>query len=281
MSHFLLVHGAWHGARHWDRVAEALRRRGHAVTAVDLPGHGEDAALPDGYVERDASVFASARSPVADVSLDDAARAVVAASDRQVPAGTVPVLVGHSMGGAVVTRAAELAPERFEQLVYVAAVVPTTLQSAGAYFARPEASSPVGAGLYVGDPAVTGAVRIDPRSTDPAYLDELHRAYFTDVTDEDFAALAPTLTPDQPVSFVADAVAATADRWGSLRRSYMRTTQDQAVPVALQDLMIGHADATAPTTAFVTATLEAGHAPIVSRPDDVVDLLESLTSTRP
>jgi pimeloyl-ACP methyl ester carboxylesterase len=41
---FVLVHGACHGAWCWDDVGARLRRRGHRVVAVDLPGHRRRAA---------------------------------------------------------------------------------------------------------------------------------------------------------------------------------------------------------------------------------------------
>src|SRR5438132_1148919 len=40
----VLVHGAWHGAWCFDRVLPRLRDAGVDAVAIDLPGHGEDAA---------------------------------------------------------------------------------------------------------------------------------------------------------------------------------------------------------------------------------------------
>jgi predicted alpha/beta hydrolase family esterase len=37
MARFVLVHGAWHGGWCFGELAEALRARGHAVSAPDLP----------------------------------------------------------------------------------------------------------------------------------------------------------------------------------------------------------------------------------------------------
>ncbi len=42
MSTFVLIHGAWHGAWCWDKVARLLTQHGHKVHAFDLPGHGHD-----------------------------------------------------------------------------------------------------------------------------------------------------------------------------------------------------------------------------------------------
>ena len=46
MAHtFVLVHGAWHGGWCWQRVADRLRRDGHAVFTPTLTGLGERSHL--------------------------------------------------------------------------------------------------------------------------------------------------------------------------------------------------------------------------------------------
>ena len=46
MAHtFVLVHGAWHGGWCWRRVADRLRRDGHAVFTPTLTGLGERSHL--------------------------------------------------------------------------------------------------------------------------------------------------------------------------------------------------------------------------------------------
>jgi pimeloyl-ACP methyl ester carboxylesterase len=42
MATFVLIHGAWHGAWCWERVAPLLVAEGHRVLAPDLPGMGAD-----------------------------------------------------------------------------------------------------------------------------------------------------------------------------------------------------------------------------------------------
>lgn len=100
---FLLVHGACHGAWCWDEVAEGLRARGHRVAAVDLPEHGRRAAEM-----RRASVASYAAAVANALAAEGMSHAVV---------------VGHSMGGLVIPKAAELAPARIRRLVFLAAVV--------------------------------------------------------------------------------------------------------------------------------------------------------------
>src|SRR4051794_1073601 len=100
MTRFVLVHGAFGGAWCWEPVAVELRQRGHSVVAVDLRGSGGD------------------RTPGEEVTLDAYAERVCEA----LAAGPEPaVLVGHSMGGVVITQAASRCPRQVSRLVYVAA----------------------------------------------------------------------------------------------------------------------------------------------------------------
>ena len=73
------------------------------MVAPDLPGHGSDI------------------TPIAGLTLDDYADGLactVAAQSEPV------ILVGHSLGGAVITQAAEYCPGDVHRLVYLAAYVP-------------------------------------------------------------------------------------------------------------------------------------------------------------
>jgi pimeloyl-ACP methyl ester carboxylesterase len=102
-NEYVLVHGACHGAWCWDEVAALLRAKGHHVLTLDLPGHGRRAA----EVGR-AGVEAYGRAVANAMALEGISRGIV---------------VGHSMGGLVIPKAAELTPARVAHLVFLAAVV--------------------------------------------------------------------------------------------------------------------------------------------------------------
>ena|SRR5438034_8747146 len=102
-NEYVLVHGACHGAWCWDEVAARLRAKGHRVVALDLPGHGRRAAEV-----RHASVDAYGRTVADAMALEGISRGV---------------MVGHSMGGLVIPKAAELASARVAHLVFLAAAV--------------------------------------------------------------------------------------------------------------------------------------------------------------
>ncbi len=271
---FLLVHGAWHNALHWTRVTEALSSRGHQVVAIDLPGHGLNARFPASYLAGDTARLAEERSPQADIRLEDCAAAVVSVLEK-LRGGPKPVLVGHSAGGTVITRAGELAPQLIGRLVYLSAFCPLRLQRASAYGALPEGRTVYGEKLFIGDPGKLGAVRINPRG-DAAYLRTLREGFYHDVEEAAFLPFALTLTPDLPLSLWTSEVGATRERWGRIPRSYLRCTQDRAMTPALQDLMIREADAFTPGNTFTVDTLEASHSPFASQPEKLAALLAGL-----
>jgi pimeloyl-ACP methyl ester carboxylesterase len=107
MSHFVLVHGAWHGGWCWDRVRPELLTAGHQVSTPTLAGLGARRA--------ELSPQVSLAQHVDDVV--DAIAAAVASSDDEV------VLVGHSYAGVVVREAADRLPDRVARLVLLDAWV--------------------------------------------------------------------------------------------------------------------------------------------------------------
>lgn len=126
-SPFLLVHGAWHGAWCWGKINPLLAAAGHAVLAIDLPGHGLNAAFPAAFdIQPRTSALATEFSPIAGITLADYARAVADAVDSLLAAGfPAPIVVGHSMGGGAIHAASELlGPGKIARLVYVAAFMP-------------------------------------------------------------------------------------------------------------------------------------------------------------
>lgn len=110
MAHFLLVHGAWHGAWCWQRVTEALIRQGHRAHAVTLTGLGERAHLMSPAI-------------TLETHITDVMNALESEELQDV------VLVVHSYAGMLGTAVADRLPQRLRHLVYVDAVVPKVGES--------------------------------------------------------------------------------------------------------------------------------------------------------
>jgi len=242
MARIVLVHGAFGRAACWDRVAPGLRAAGHEVEAIDLPGQGDDPM------------------PVAEVTLDRYAERVCGALGARPPA----VLVGHSMGGMVITQAAARCPDRVDRLVYVAAFLPTDGQSLIDITQLPEAAGDaVQAGLVVeGDP---------PVATMPP---EAAREGLMHCCDDEQAAWAQSLRGSQPVApFTHPVRLDSADpAFANLRRAYVMCLQDRAIRPALQRRMLEAAGCDP------VIEIDTDHCVWASRPDELVVALDRLAA---
>jgi pimeloyl-ACP methyl ester carboxylesterase len=252
---FLFVPGAWHGAAHWQKVVERLTAMGHRASAVDLPGSGLDARYPDAYLRNDPGALASEPSPVRDIGLDDYVDAVTGRLTELARHGRV-TLVGHSFGGLTVTRVAEAVPHLIRRLVYVTAYVPVAHASGAELSTLPEGGESISGAILVGD-----------------YVEKGRLAFYGDLPAEEYARYAAFLTPDLPLAVCMADARGTAQRWGRVARTFVRTTDDRTIPVALQDRMIAEADAAAPANRFDVRTLASSHSPFASMPDELAELI--------
>jgi pimeloyl-ACP methyl ester carboxylesterase len=272
---FLFVHGAWHSAAHWNRVAEALGALGHRVQAIDLPGSGLDAGYPQSYLRNDFDALATEPSPLGQIHLADYTAAIVEQIREMSRNGDV-TLVGHSFGGLAITRAAEEVPDLIRRLVYLTAYVPAQAKNAVELSSMPEGATSLSGAILIGDPTATGAMRINPRSGDPDYVEKGRQALYNDVSTEEYLRFAAYLNPDLPLAVAFDDARGTAERWGRVPRTFIRTAKDNTVPPALQDRMIAEADALTPDNRFDVHTLDSSHSAFASMPGELADVLAAL-----
>jgi pimeloyl-ACP methyl ester carboxylesterase len=236
---FVLVHGAWHGGWCWDKLVPLLEREGHRVVAVDLPGHGDD------------------RTPASEMTLDANAQRVVEHLER---AGEPVILVGHSMGGMVVTQAAELAPDKVARLVYLAAFLPANGQSL--------------LDLAAGDDPdfVQQNLIVDEANGTALVADEaVRQAFYAECSDEDVARAKSNLVPESLAAMAAP-VQTTAEGWGSVPRVYIECTRDGAIDIERQRRM----QAALPCVEVLS--IDTDHSPFLSRPEELAAHLLSLAA---
>jgi pimeloyl-ACP methyl ester carboxylesterase len=276
---FVFVHGAWHGGWCWSEVARLLAGRGYASMALDHPGHGITARLPAAYMAKpqDPAALATEVSPLAALTLNDYRDSVLAQVRGLVSAGSGPViLVGHSSGGATLSAVAEADPSLIRRLVYLTAFVPVKFPTVIQYLQQSDFASSEVPSLFAADPAVVGAARINHDSADAAYVARAKSAFYHDVDDAAFRAVANLLTPDEPIQAYTTPAPVTVARWGSVPRTFIRCTGDRAIPIAVQDTMIAEADAFTPGNRFGQLSLSTSHSAFISAPADLVSALVSL-----
>ena len=273
----LLLHGLWHGTWCWSEVLARLTPAGRRALAVDMAGHGLRARRLAAATARpfDPGALATAPSPAAGISLDEAAALLV--SQAEALGGGEPVTaVAHSMGGTVLTRAVQDAPHLFARAAYLCAFMPASGVPAADYLFLPENEGDLAAASLVADPAQTGGLRIDPASPDPAYRQQLRNAFYADVDPVVADAAIGLLTPDAPAGLAAGASELTADGWGSVPRVYIICARDQALRPPLQRKFIADADAAFPGNPTDVHTLDSSHSPFLSMPGDLADIILKL-----
>jgi pimeloyl-ACP methyl ester carboxylesterase len=169
--------------------------------------------------------------------------------------------------------AAERAPELVNEIVYLSAFVPAGRPRFFDYLGSPENATARGQSLNLGDPGELGAVRINPLSQDPAYIEELRQTHYHDTPLDRFDRWRSALSPDLPLAIPTTPVIVTPGRWGRIPRTFLRCADDRALPTAVQDLMIAEADRAMPGDPFTVRTLPGSHSPFAARPHELAAAL--------
>ena len=146
---------------------------------------------------------------MADVDLDQAGELLIS-QVGQLGAGDPVVVVAHSAGGAVLTRAAQLAPRLVAHAVYLTAFMPSSGVSVQAHARMPENDGSLLRSLLVADPAAVGALRLDVACPEPAYRQRLREAFYGDVDPAVADAEYPGCPSPQPAVPAPDGVSAAA-----------------------------------------------------------------------
>ncbi|ADD45362.1 alpha/beta fold hydrolase [Stackebrandtia nassauensis] len=272
---FVLVHGANGNAASFAALTAGLAAAGHRVLPVDLPGHGPQGNFPLSYqAPQDLDGFATAPSPVlADVTLADNVRHVTKLVRRVARHGPV-ILLGHSMGGATITRVANEVPDLIARLIYLTAFCCVELRSVVDAFLTPEGETTLLPTIPgTGDPEQLGVNRTNWRSADPEFIDAAREALAADYDKAAFRAALNGFEPDEAAAVATDDARGHPGSWGRVPRTYIRCTADRAIPPALQDRMIDEADAATGDNRFDVRSLDAPHL----GPQDPAPLLRILT----
>ena len=151
MATFVLVHGAWHGARCWRRVVRLLTRAGHDVFAPTLTGLCERSHLLTPAIDLDTHIL-------------DIVNELKWQELKDV------VIVGHSYGGMVISGVAEKMEKAIASFVMLDAFMPENAQSVVEIW--PAAMRD---GLLAAERS--GATTVPPRAAEAFKVNEKDRAW--------------------------------------------------------------------------------------------------------
>ncbi|CAI0553878.1 unnamed protein product [Linum tenue] len=116
-KHFVLVHGAAHGAWCWYKLIPLLKSSGHKVTALDLGASGVDPNRLDEIA-----------------TISDYARPLMEFMASLPEDDGKVILVGHSFGGYVISLVMEMFPQKVLVAVFVTAEMPNLVFCRGRKF---------------------------------------------------------------------------------------------------------------------------------------------------
>jgi pimeloyl-ACP methyl ester carboxylesterase len=218
-------------------MAAVLRRRGHQVWTPSLTGFGERHHLDHGQV-----TFETMVTDVASVLEYEDLRDVV--------------LVGHSMGGVIAPRVAEVCRERVSRVVWMAAVVlndgESLIDAVPATPAVARAVTILEDGTAVTDHALlVEALMPEASAEDRAWVMERHRSY----------PPAALVEPGQLSRFLALGLAT----------GYIVATEDLLVPPDLARRFAARLPGAS------LAEVAAGHDLMLTRPEESADALERVS----
>lgn len=234
---YVLVHGAWQAPYVWDAVKTELTKNGNKVIVVELPGHGAD---------NTATYTLSI-----DAYRDKVIEAISTVNEKV-------ILVGHSMGGMVVTSVAEKIPSKISKLVYIGAFLPASGQSIGD-LAMTDPDSQLGPSLIESADHLTLDVK----------REDLTRLFINDGSQSDKDRVLANYRAEPAIPF-GDKVTLTNANFGSVEKVYIKTLQDIVISPGLQDRMIA---AAAIKSVY---TVNTSHSPFLVQPQVVASLLLSI-----
>ncbi|XP_052139267.1 methylesterase 17-like [Oryza glaberrima] len=248
-EHFVLVHGAGHGAWCWFRLLCLLQDSGHRVSAVDLAGAAGSLVDPN-----DVRSFDDYNAPLLDLM-------------ASLPAGDKVILVGHSAGGLSVVHAMHLFGDRIKQAIFIAA---TMLQFG--YQTEQDIKDGVPDLSEHGDVYdLTFGLGADHPPTAVELRKEFQRMILYQQSPQEDSALASILLRPWPTAlstarFTGDdgGVESFIDR---VRRVYIKTENDRMVQPEQQEAMIRRWP---PSKVMV---MDTDHSPFFSAPELLFNLI--------
>ncbi|MFY0569986.1 alpha/beta fold hydrolase [Archangium lansingense] len=229
----VLIHGAFADSSSWDGVAKKLTAKGYPVLSVANPlrSVGNDSQYA-------ASVIGAVKGPL--------------------------VLVGHSYGGMVISKAAEGNPE-VKALVYVAAFAPeqgeTVAGLAGKF-----------PGGTLGDALADPVALADGGKELYIRQDKFHQQFAADVAPQQAALMA---AGQRPVTVAALNEAASGSAWKQLPSFFVYGTADKNIPLEGLRFMARRAN-----PKDVVEVKGASHVVMVSHPDAVAKVIEEAAQSK-
>ncbi|BBN02880.1 hypothetical protein MPTK1_2g18920 [Marchantia polymorpha subsp. ruderalis] len=244
-AHFVFIHGAGHGAWCWYEVVTILEKAGYKATALDCLSAGTDNTSPD-----DVTSVQQYSKPLIDY--------LTTITDKV-------ILVGHSLGGHCIALAMEVYPEKVSKSVFLSAI----MQVKGSDISDPNSTL---SKLYSNDSKNFSFTYVNGLQAQPTSLhipkSSISNLYYNE-SPPSAATLAKLLMKAVPVQAVFSPFDLTPSRYGTVRRFYIKTGKDNAIPESSQQEFIDRSP-----VEKVFSIDESDHSSFLSHPRQLARYLE-------
>ncbi|XP_073314645.1 putative methylesterase 11, chloroplastic [Primulina huaijiensis] len=245
-KHFVLVHGGGFGAWCWYKIIALLKEANCGVDAIDLTGSGANFCDINSI-----TTLEEYSKPLVDflVNLQD---------------GKKVILVGHDIGGACISHAMELHPTKVSKVIFVAATMLANSQSALDVFSQQKLLSEL-------TQRAQKFLYANGKNQPPTAIDfdkSLLEDFLFNRTPSKDIALASVSMRTIPFGPLTKKLTFSKANYGSIPRFYIKTDEDFAIPLPLQEHMI---QSNPPTRTFHLKGSD--HSPFFSKPQALLKIL--------
>lgn len=214
---FVLIHGGGFGAWSWYKSIALLESSGFVTKALDLTGSGIDSTNTNKIT-----------------SLEHYAQPLIEFLGK-LPDNEKVILVGHSFGGACISYAMERYPKKIAKAIFIAGTMVKNEQRAYDVFASEVATSNdliQNAQIFIyanGNTCPPTALEFDKS--------QMKELFFNQTSPKDVALAMVSFRP-VPFAPVMEKLFLTEENYGSVRRFFIQTMDDQALTSPMQERIV-------------------------------------------
>ncbi|XP_016495632.1 putative methylesterase 11, chloroplastic [Nicotiana tabacum] len=249
-KHFVLVHGGGFGAWCWYKTSTLLKENGYQVDAIDLTGSGAHS-----FDSNNITSLSEYVKPLTNYL-------------EKLPESKKVILVGHDIGGVCVSYAMELHRSKISKAVFIAAAMLMNEQSILDMFS-----------MQLGSDNLCQRAQMflyaNGKNRPPTAID-FDKSLLKDVlfnqTPAKDVELASVLMRPIPFAPLTEKLSLSATNYGSIPRFYVKTLEDFAIAVSLQEAMI---DSDPPEHVFQMKGSD--HSPFLSKPQALHKILVEIS----
>ncbi|KTD59881.1 Pyrethroid hydrolase [Legionella santicrucis] len=201
-STLLLVHGALFTSAGWQEVQSHLQNLNYNVVTIDVPGRAGDGIIAK------------------DVTLSMATEKLCKVANLQ--RGKV-VLVGHSQGGALITKALDKCGSKVKALVYLTAVMPLNGEKAFDDLNESDAEN-FNADTFFDEENAIFHIN---------YNGPIKETFMADVTPEQYERALHNMVPE-PANISEEILNYPIELFNAIPKFYIETTEDKIISIATQ-----------------------------------------------